>query len=182
MTAPRGAIRRGENRRDLVAREIGHRLAVESLDGDRERALNRREGARILQSRIAQKRPNGGETRVPRANGVVSRTLQVVEEGQDAGCVEVRERHGRGRLVKPLLAEAQEQSKGIPIAGDRLATDIALVEQVLSEISFEQQGKIGVARSCVGRCHCCPPLRSLTNRSNRALTVAISSGTAVTYQ
>jgi len=128
VTAPGRAVGGSiEESGHLFTGEIGHRPPVKPFDRDGERTGDRSESGRILGCRIAEKRPDGGEAQIPASDTVVPLALESVEKRQDLRSVEIRERQGRGPLSKLPLAELEEQTKCVPVAGDGLRAGITLL-------------------------------------------------------
>jgi hypothetical protein len=111
----------------LVARQVSHQPLVGLLGGDRQQAADLLEagGHPVLDE--AREGLDGGESRVAGARRVAPRGLEVIEEGEHEGHIEVLERQGRGLGAQPLGREDEEQLEGvgIGIAGMRAGLSLA---------------------------------------------------------
>src|SRR5437016_3594389 len=106
MATPRRAVRSVEKSGYFFTRKIGYRDSVEAFDRDGEGAGNCSQGGGILRRSIAEKGTDGGQTRIPASDGVVSLVFERIEECENLWSVEVSEGQRDRRLSKALLAES----------------------------------------------------------------------------
>src|SRR6266702_6031853 len=126
----------------------------------------------FLKGRVAEEGANGREPDVAAPRRVPALALDVVQEGADQRRIEIREaQRGRG-LLEPPLREAEEQSKGIAVARDRVGAHPSLLEKAVDEERLQEPGEVGRGARHGDR----------TFRSSRAMARRTSSGTAERYQ
>ena len=81
------------------------------------------------------------ETGIATAHAIVPLAFQMIEEGHDQVRRDVGQRHQRRRAAKARLGKAQEEHEGIPVSGNRLRAEGALLRQVLDEEGLYERGK-----------------------------------------
>jgi hypothetical protein len=159
----------GQQGVDLVLGEVGDEVALEAFGRDGEHALDRRGVLRVAQGGVAEQRVDGGEAVVASADAVVAVAFEVVQERCNGRGVEVADVELAGLLVGAVDGEAEQESEGVPIGGDRVAAGAALAEEPVGEERLQGGGE---------HCH-----RGAPNRpSRRAAASSMSSGAADRYQ
>ncbi len=102
----------------------------------------------------------------------------MVEKRQHGVGIQGRQRQRRGFGARPVPHEAQQQTKGIAVAGDRLRAGALVGEQVLGEERLQVRAD---EATCVGRRrHGSPPTTPFG--AKRAPAARSRSGVAVRYQ
>jgi len=177
LAAPGGAIRCGEEGVDLLPGEVAEDGPVEALGGDGEDALGDGERGGVPKGGVPEERADRREAEVAGARAVAPGLLEVVEEREHDGGIEVLDRE-RGRGTSgALLRETQEDLEGVAVARDGLGAGAALGDETRAEEILEERGE----REPRGR----NDVRSGSwpaNCSNLRDVTAISSGTAERYQ
>ena len=132
---------------------------------------------RLAQRSVVHEGSDGGEPEIARACGIAALALEVVEEAEDHGCIEIREGQCRGRASGALCGVSEQQREGVAVAGDGVGAgatlcDEAPVKEVLQECRERALDAGHDGRSKAG----------WANRSKRCEVLPSSSGTAVQYQ
>jgi len=86
--------------------------------------------------------PNGGPPQIARLSRVRTLLFEIVQEVPDQFRVEVTEVELGGRTSSLLCGKLQEQTKGVPIGGQRVRTDLTLEQQARREKSLQQAREI----------------------------------------
>ncbi len=86
--------------------------------------------------------PQGGQTGIAAAQAVVTNGLEVLEEPEDSGTGQVRERVPYGLFAELALEVLQEQSKGVAVGRNCAGTGATLVDQILDEEALQERAEI----------------------------------------
>jgi hypothetical protein len=166
---PGAAVRCGEHGAYLVCGEEGDERAVEALGGDREHALDHVGVLGVPEGGVAEQRVDRRQADVAGAGAVVALALEVIEEGADQPCVEVRELERRRWLAGPLGGEREQQAHRVAVAAGCVRARLALGRKALGEERLRGRGEQGHGSS--------PRVIS-----RRLAASASSSGAAVGYR
>ena len=177
LPAPSGPVGRVDDRGDLVAGQVAEDGPVEALDGNREDALRDGQQGRLAQRGVAHEGPDGGEPEVAGARGIAASGLEMVEEAEDPGRVEIQEGQRRGGASGALRGVPEEQREGVAVAGDRVPAGAPLCDEAPVEELLQECGECPLDGGHDGRSD-----TRWAKRSKRCPVVASNSGTAVQYQ
>ena len=169
---PCRAIRRREQRRDLVSIEERHRALHIALVGHREDTLAVQQPDGIGHRDVAEERADRGEPRVAAARPVTAHRFAVDEEVGDQIGVDVLDCELDRRLAVPSAREPQQQPERVAIARDRMVAGLHLDTQSVGEEALDQR------RQGDGAHWTASPSLAVA----RAIARSSSSGTASRYQ
>ncbi len=82
-----------------------------------------------------------GESVVAGGDGVVSLLFEMIEEPGDQVGVEVGDVQLRRRFAGATVREAQQESVGVPVGGDRVRAGLALPDEALGEEPLHGRSK-----------------------------------------
>ncbi len=115
-----------------------HQRTREALGRDGQHALDLHGVRWRFERDVAEERTDRGQSQVARSSRDAASLLQLIEEGNDQGCVDVLERQRRRRLAKPPVDELQQQPERVAVGGDRVRAGLTLLHQPLREEGFQQ--------------------------------------------
>jgi hypothetical protein len=87
----------------------------------------------VSERRVGEHRAQGGEPGVAGAGAVAAVDLEVFEEREDRGSVEVLEVELEGLFADPLLQEAEQQPERVSVGDDRARAGVALLGETVDE-------------------------------------------------
>lgn len=166
---PAAAIRRSEERFDLVLVEVGDERALVALGWDLDHTRDRLGVLGVAQRGVAVERVDRCQASIPRAGSIASLILEVVEESADQRRVQVAEVKLAGLLAGLALREAQQQPQRVAVGGHGARAGVSLGDEPVYEKRLERRGE---------RAHDQPS----SIPSSRCATSASSSGAACRYQ
>ena len=141
VAAPRGAIRRPQNRFHLLPGEKAQERPVEALGGNGECALDGRQDRGVAESGVVQEGPERSESHIAGPGAILALALEMIEKTQDQRGIQICQRQrGRG-LVQSALGVAEKQTKRIPVAGHGARARLTLRDEALAEVVLEQRWK-----------------------------------------
>jgi hypothetical protein len=126
-----------------------------------------------VQRHISEKGVDGGEADVATAGAIVAFLFEMIEEGAEERSVQIGQRQGRGRFAKLSLRILQQQTEGIPVAGESVGAHLSLSHEAVDEERLQQ------SREWIGGFHGKAPR---SDGSTRKSACRNSSGVAVRYQ
>jgi hypothetical protein len=130
----RWCIHHGEH---LLGGQITEHGALETLDGDAERAFNDLERRHVPATGKLQERPQCRQACVRAADAVVT-LLEMIEECHDQLRRNLPECHLHRRFAELGLSELEEEHQGIAVGGDGLWAQRALLGQILDEVGLHE--------------------------------------------
>lgn len=129
---------------DFFPREEGNGPSQMTLGRDRENPTTAVRVGRFADGHIPKERVEGSETDIACAGAVRSLALDVVEKLPDKSRVEILKRQRRRLFPEPLERKPKDQTKRIPVGGDRVRARLPLAEQSVREEALEEAGKRGL--------------------------------------
>jgi hypothetical protein len=126
-----------------------------------------------------QKGADGRQAHVAGADAVAALRLEVVEECEHEGGVQIPQAQGGDSALQPLLGKPEQQAEGVAVAGHGARAEALLLHQTLQEEALQQTGQIGFTG---GHRHWRSSPVSAAACSKRCAAIAISSGMPVRYQ
>lgn len=136
---PRREIGGGEDGRDLRGVEKRDGLTLVAFAGHREDLLTQQGVRRFGERDVAKERVNRGQTRIAGSTTVAAPLLEVLEKPPDERGLDLLRFQHRGRLAQLVGGEAEEQTKRVAVAGDRMRARLPLSEQAVGEEALEER-------------------------------------------
>src|SRR6478609_4252949 len=164
-SGPGADVAGAEERVDLVVGQVGDEFAVEQLDRDGQDTLDRAGVLGVAERGVGEQRVDRRKAVVAGTYAVASYRLQVLQEGDDEGGVQVTRPFPRA-----VGGEAQQQTVGVSVGRDGVGACSPLDHQALREERFECWGEGGHRRTPAGWV------------PRRCATSSISSGDVLMYQ
>jgi hypothetical protein len=125
-------VRSVENGTYLIHREVSHELLLVSFGGYCLDLAYLGKSRRLLELGEAHERLDGGETGVAGSRAVPSLLLEMDEEGEDQGSVEVLQGQARGFRPETLTGKEEQQPERVSVCLAGVGAATAFDGEVLS--------------------------------------------------
>ncbi len=141
-------VRHGQDRGEVVWREVVDRFASPPLHGDGEDLLTLHDAFGLFDLQVTEEGMDGRQPLVAGARGDAA-LLQMAEECPDKFHIEAVEGQMFGGDSALVPGVAKKQGEGIAVSLDGVGSGVALVGEMLAEETRQVCGEIGWFHGCV---------------------------------